>query len=85
VLPQSERANIIKDFLKWLEAKTKLGGASYRECIRHIQVEITDMGAEEKRCNKYIKSLLDTGLVHTDRLKYKLTDSGKNWLQRKVP
>ena len=43
------------------------------------------MGAEEKRCNKYIKSLLDTGLVHIDRLKYKLTDSGKNWLQRKVP
>ena len=84
-MPQSERSKIMKEFLRWLEAKSKHGGASYRDCVRHIQVEITDMGAEEKRCQKYIKSLQDAGLIHTDRLKYKITDSGKNWLQRKVP
>ena len=44
-MPQSERSQIIKAFLKWIEAKTKKGGASLRECIKHIQVEITEMGA----------------------------------------
>jgi len=47
-MPQSERSQIIKDFLKWLEAKTKQGGATLQQCTKHIQVEITDMGAEEK-------------------------------------
>ena len=83
-MPQSERSQIIKEFLRWLEAKTKRGGATYRDCVRHIQVEITDMGAEEKRCQKYIKSLERANLIFADGIKFKITDAGKNWLQRKV-
>jgi len=83
-MPQSERSEIIKQFLKWLEAKTKQNGASRPECIRHIQIEITDMGAEEKRCEKYLKDCERAGLICVDGLKFKLTDAGKNWLQRKV-
>jgi len=85
IIPQSERSQIIKAFLKWIEAKTKKGGASLRECIKHIQVEITEMGAEEKRCKKYVKDCQKAGLIYTDGMKFKISDTGKNWLQRKVP
>jgi len=84
-MPQSERSQIIKAFLRWIEAKTKKGGASLGECIKHIQVEITEMGAEEKRCKKYVKDCQKAGLVYADGMKFKITDTGKNWLQRKVP
>ena len=84
-MPQSERSQIIKAFLKWIEAKTKKGGALLSECIKHIQVEITEMGAEEKRCKKYVKDCQKAGLICTDGMKFKITDAGKNWLQRKVP
>jgi predicted transcriptional regulator len=52
--------------------------------VKHIQVEITEMGAEEKRCQKYLKDCERAGLVHTDGLRFKITEEGKNWLQRKV-
>lgn len=84
-MPQSERSQIIKELLKWLAAKTKQGGASYQECIKHIQVEITEMGAEEKRCKKYLKDCQKAELIYIDGMKFKITDAGKNWLQRKVP
>jgi predicted transcriptional regulator len=83
-MPQSERSQIIKEFLKWLEAKTKQGGATLQQCVKHIQVEITEMGAEEKRCAKYLKDCERAGLISADRLKFKITEEGKNWLQRKV-
>jgi predicted transcriptional regulator len=83
-MPQSERSQIIKEFLKWLEAKTKQDGATLQQSVKHIQVEITEMGAEEKRCTKYLKDCERTGLIYADRLKFKITDEGKNWLQRKV-
>ena len=84
-MPQSERSQIIKEFLRWLKAKTKHGGASYQECIRHIQVEITEMGAEEKRCKKYLKDCERAGLIYTSGLRFKISELGENWLQRKVP
>ena len=84
-MPQSERSQIIKAFLKWVEAKTKKDGASLRECIKHIQVEITEMGAEEKRCKKYVIDCQKAGLIYADGMKFRITDTGKNWLQRKVP
>lgn len=84
-MPQSERSQIIKAFLKWIEAKTKKGGASLTECIKHIQVEITEMGAEEKRCKKYVKDCEKAGLIRTQGTKFVITDAGKNWLKRKVP
>jgi predicted transcriptional regulator len=52
--------------------------------VKHIQVEITEMGAEEKRCQKYLKDCERAGLVCTDGLRFKITEEGKNWLQRKV-
>lgn len=82
-MPQSERSQIIKEFLRWIEAKTKQGGASLQECIKHIQVEITEMGAEEKRCKKYVRNCERIGLIHSIGFKFKITDDGRNWLKRK--
>jgi len=62
-MPQSERSEIIKEFLSWLGAKTRQTGATRQECIRHIQLEITNMGAEEKRCEKYLKDCEKAGLI----------------------
>jgi len=83
-MPQSERSEIIKQFLKWLEAKSRHGGATYQECIKHLQVEVTEMGAEERTCQKYMKDCERASLIYTEGLKFKTTDVGINWLRRKV-
>ena len=83
-MPQAERAETIKEFLRWLEAKSKRGGASTQECIKHLQTEITQMGAKKQTCHSYIVDCLRVGFICEDKLKFKLTEEGKNWLQRKV-
>ncbi len=82
-MPQSERSQIIKQFLRWIEAKSKDKGATLKECVRHIQVEITEMGAEEKRCKKYVKDCEEAGLIRREGLRFKITEKGKEWLARK--
>jgi len=82
-MPQSERSQIIKEFLRWIEAKTKQDGALFQECLRHIQLEITEMGAEEKRCKKYIQDSERMGLIRRKGLRFIITEEGIKWLQRK--
>jgi hypothetical protein len=67
-----------------LDAKSKQGGATIAECIHHIEVEITDMGATKKRARAYIKSCDEAGLIYTHGLKFKVSKDGQNWLERKV-
>jgi len=83
-LPQSERSNTIKEFLKWLEAKTKQNGATLQECLKHLQIEITEMGAQDRTCRDYLKDCERAGLIQIDRLKFTISETGKNWLRRKV-
>jgi predicted transcriptional regulator len=83
-MPQSERSNTIKEFLKWLEAKTILGGATLQECLKHLQIEITEMGAQDRTCREYLKDLERAGLTQINRLKFNITEKGKDWLRRKV-
>jgi hypothetical protein len=83
-MPQSERSDIIKQFLKWLNAKSKTGGATWQECLRQIQIEITDMGAHERTCRSYLTDLERAKLIYIDGLKFRVSETGKNWLQRKV-
>jgi len=85
-MPQSERSEIIKQFLKWLNAKTVSAseGATLQECFRQIQTEITDMGAQEHTCKSYLKDCERADLICIDGLKFKCTQTGKNWLRRKV-
>jgi hypothetical protein len=82
-MPQSERSTIIKEFLKWLEAKSKTNGATLQECVTHLELEITQMGATKRKCADYVDACKRAKLICTDRLKFKITSEGKNWLQRK--
>ena len=84
-MPQSERSQIIKEMLMWIAAKTKLdGGVPRAELIRFVQLEITDLGAATKTVEKYLKTLLHHKLVDVKGNKYLCTQTGKNWLEKKV-
>ena len=86
-MPQSERSKIIIDFLKWLQAKgrSSKGGASLQECVYHITVEITNMGATQRRAIDYLRATREANLVYARGSLFRLTSEGENWLKRKVP
>jgi predicted transcriptional regulator len=83
-LPQSERSNTIKEFLKWLEAKTKQNGATLQECLKHLQIEITEMGAQDRTCREYLKDCERAGLIQVNGMRFNITENGRLWLARKV-
>lgn len=82
-MPQSERSYIIKELLKWLEAKTKTRGASRIEIIKHLQLEITEFGCTRKRAEEYLKSCMDLGFISLSPKgpRFIVTDACKNWLR----
>lgn len=82
-MPQSERSQIIKEILKWLEAKSKRKGATMQEIIDHTQLEISEMGATTKTIKGYVRSLSRNGLIQNKGLRFTITPKGENWLQRK--
>lgn len=85
-MPQPERSKVNKELLVWLLAKTKSSnGASRMEVLRHVALEITELGATERTTINYLKTLDGLGLVKVDSLgKYTVTKVGENWLKRKV-
>ena len=84
-MPQSERSQIIKQMLMWIDAKTKKdGGVSLGAIIRHTEREITDLGATSRTVKSYLQTLVRHRLVEIKGLKYLSTQTGKNWLERKV-
>jgi len=71
--------------LVWVAAKTKLdGGVSRMELIRFVQLEITDLGAATRTVEKYLDALVRHKLVAIRGSKFYCTQTGKNWLQKKV-
>jgi hypothetical protein len=84
-MPQSERSQIIKEMLMWIDAKTRLdGGVRRPELIRFVQLEITSLGAATKTVEKYLNTLVRHHLVTIKGQKYVCTQTGKNWLEKKV-
>ena len=83
-MPQSERSETIKQFLKWLNAKSKQSGASRQECINHMHIEITNMGAEPKRCEIYLRDCLQCKLIEEKDYKFSITKDGQSWIRRKT-
>jgi len=84
-MPQSERSQIIKEMLMWIDAKTRLDGGIHRaELIRFVQLEITSLGAATRTVEKYLDDLVRHKLVDVKGSKYRLTQTGKNWLEKKV-
>lgn len=81
-MPQSERSQIMKEMLRWLDAKSKSGaGASRSQIINHIVVDITELGCTKARAQGYLKTAISLGFISLHRLKYKTTPICKNWLQ----
>lgn len=84
-MPQSERSQIIKEMLMWIAAMSKLeGGVRRGELIRFVQLEITDLGAATRTVEKYLADLLRHKLVAIKGNKFYCTQTGKNWLEKKV-
>jgi len=71
--------------LMWIEARTKLsGGVARLELIRFVQLEITSLGAATRTVEKYLATLVRHKLVAVKGNKYICTQTGKNWLEKKV-
>ena len=84
-MPWVERAAAMKELMKWLHAKTKKdGGARRSEIIRHMVVEVSELGATQRTIVHYVNTLLEMGLVAIKVNKYVLTSVGENWLEKKV-
>lgn len=82
-MPQSERSQIIKEMLRWIQAKSKKNGATLREIIEYTELEISEMGATHRAIKGYVKSLDDRGLIQSKGLTFTITSKGENWLERK--
>lgn len=83
-MPQSERSETIKEFLRWITAKSLKGGASLYECIEHLRLEISEMGALKTTAKRYVDDCVEVGFVEIKGMKYIITEKGKSWLRRKA-
>ena len=79
-MPQSERTEIIKTLLKWLESKEK--GVTLSAIITHTKVEITQLGATTNTIRKYVRDLHSSGLIEFKQPFWKISKFGKEWLER---
>jgi len=48
----------------------------------HVKWEITEGGATDKSIKKYIEDLHKAGLIEYNHPFYKISNSGKEWLER---
>lgn len=79
-MPQSERANVLKEIVKWLAAQEK--GATLQAIRHHIKWEITEGGATDNTIKKYIQDLSDAQLIECEHPFWRVTNNGKMWLER---
>ena len=79
-MPQSERTEIMKKLLKWLDSKEK--GATLSAIITHTKVEITQLGATTNTIRKYVDDLHRSGLIGYQHPFWKISKFGKEWLER---
>lgn len=71
--------------LRWLDARTKSKKPpKIGEATHYIEREICGMGATPRTIKKYLERLEVHGLIRFDGLKIVCTQTGKNWLEKKV-
>lgn len=71
--------------LKWLNARTKQKKPPrIAECIRYIESEICEMGANRRTIKGYLDRLAVHDFIKFDGLKVICTQTGENWLEKKV-
>jgi len=72
----------MKEILQLLKNNPK--GLNENVLIRHIEVEITDMGGSVRTIQRYLHRLAINKLVKIRGQTYIITALGINWLERKV-
>jgi|MudIll2142460700_1097286.scaffolds.fasta_scaffold2802815_1 t-SNARE complex subunit (syntaxin) len=79
-MPQSERANVLKEIMRWLAAQEK--GATLQALRHHIKWEITEGGATDTTIKKYIQDLGGAQLIEYETPFWRVTNNGKMWLEQ---
>jgi len=79
-MPQSERAGVLKEMVKWLT--TKENGATVQAILQYTKWEITEGGATDNTIKKYIEDLHHAGITEYVHPFWKVTPYGKQWLER---
>ena len=84
-MPQSERSQIIKQILRWLEARERSKTSpKILEAKRYIESEICEMGAAPRTVGSYLARLEAHGFIREVHGCLLCTQTGKNWLEKKV-
>jgi predicted transcriptional regulator len=79
-MPQSERAEIIKKLVKWLVSQEN--GATVQAIVHYVKWEITEGGATDNAIKKYIEDLDKAAIIEYKHPFWKVTNYGKEWLER---
>jgi len=79
-MPQSERANNLKEIVKWLI--TQQEGATVQAILQYTKWEITEGGATDNTIKKYIEDLKKASIIEYNHPFWKVTEYGKKWLER---
>ena len=79
-MPQSERSEIMKKLLKWLDLQER--GATTQAILQYVKWEITEGGATDNSIKKYIEDLQRAALIEYRHPFWKVTPAGKRWLER---
>jgi hypothetical protein len=80
VLPQSERPEIMKKLLNWLDVQDR--GVTTQGILHYVKWEITEGGATDNSIRKYIEDLQKAALIEYKHPFWKVTPAGKMWLER---
>ena len=84
-MPQPERTSKIIMLLQWLIARAKQKNSPYiLDTRRYLEREICDMGANPRTVNSYIERCKVQNLIAIVDNRVMCTQTGKNWLERKV-
>lgn len=79
-MPQSERANVLKEIVKWLVSQEK--GATVQAIRHQTKWEITEGGATDTTIKKYIEDLSNAQIIEYEHPFWKVTNNGRMWLER---
>lgn len=65
-------------------ASKKKEDLTLQEIVSKLQIDICELGATEKRCIEYIKTLEKVGLIERHGARFKINNQGRDFLRRKV-
>jgi hypothetical protein len=84
-MPQSDRSKIMKNILSWLMARERAKNPpKILETKRYIESEICEMGAAPRTVGNYLARLEAHGFIREVHGRILCTQTGKNWLEKKV-